>query len=75
MNIEILRERCCGTGSCAEIAPDVFKLDSKQRCIVIDAEAATREKLIEAAEACPCDAIVVTDDAGEPVDSESTRAE
>ena len=75
MNIEILRIRCCGTGSCVEIAPGVFKLDSKQRCVVIDAEAATREVLLEAAEACPCDAIVVTDDAGEPVDSESANAE
>jgi len=69
MNIEILRERCCGNGSCVEIAPDVFRLDSKQRCVVIDAEAASREKLLEAADACPCAAIVVTNDAGEPVES------
>jgi ferredoxin len=75
MNIEILRTRCCGTGSCAEIAPGVFKLDSKQRCVVIDAEAASREVLLEAAEACPCAAIVVTDDAGESVESEKLNAE
>jgi ferredoxin len=75
MNIEILRTRCCGTGSCAEIAPGVFKLDSKQRCVVIDAEAASRDVLLEAAEACPCAAIVVTDDAGESVESEKLNAE
>ena len=75
MNIEILRTRCCGTGSCAEIAPGVFRLDSKQRCVVIDDEAASREVLLEAAEACPCAAIVVTDDAGESVEREKLNAE
>ena len=75
MNIEILRTRCCGNGTCAEIAPGVFKLDSKQRCVVIDSEAASRETLLEAAEACPCDAIVVTDDAGDAVESEKSTVE
>ena len=75
MNIEILRTRCCGTGLCVEIAPEVFRLDSKQRSVVLDADAAPREKLLEAAEACPCGAIVVTDDAGESVESEKSTAE
>lgn len=75
MNIEILRLRCCGTGSCVEIAPEVFRLDSKQRCVVLDADAAPREALLEASEACPCGAIVVTDDAGESVESEKSTAE
>ncbi|MGH3055150.1 MAG: ferredoxin [Gaiellaceae bacterium] len=75
MNIEILRARCCGNGDCVEIAPAVFMLDSKQHCVVLDADAAPRELLMEAAEACPCAAIVVTDDAGEEVESGHATAE
>ncbi len=64
MIIRILRSECCGNGSCVEIAPAVFALDSKNKSVVLDAEAADRARLIEAAEACPCSAIVVEDDDG-----------
>ncbi len=47
-----------------EIAPDVFALDSKNKATVLDVGAAPPEKLLEAAEACPCQAIVVEDDEG-----------
>ena len=67
MNVRILRLHCCGNAQCAEIAPDVFALDGHGKAIVLDAEAAPREKLREAAEACPCTAIVVEDDEGNPV--------
>lgn len=43
-------------------------LDSKQKSVVLDADAGTREQLIEAARACPCGAIVVEDDDGNPVE-------
>jgi ferredoxin len=69
MNVRILRNQCCGNGTCAEIAPDVFQLDSKMKSTVLDADAAPREKLLEAAEACPCQAIVVEDDEGRSVES------
>src|SRR5262249_27145340 len=60
----ILRPPCCGNGTCSEIAPGVFALDSKNKSTVLDAEAADRATLIEAAEACPCSAIVIEDDEG-----------
>jgi len=41
---------------------EVFALDSRNKAIVLDPEAAPLETLIEAAEACPCSAIVVEDD-------------
>lgn len=65
MMIRILRQQCCGNGECREAAPEVFALDSKNKAVVIDAEAAPREKILEAAEACPCSAIVVEDDEGQ----------
>ena len=69
MNVRIVRNECCGNAQCVEIAPDVFALDSKQKAVVIDAEAASRERLVEAATACPCGAIVVEDDEGNAVES------
>ena len=50
-----------------QIAPDVFALDSKNKAVVLDADAAPVEKLIEAAEACPCQAIEVQDNEGDTV--------
>ena len=67
MQVRIRRSECCGNATCVETAPEVFALDSKLKSTVLDPEAASREKLIEAAEACPCQAIVVEDDEGNQV--------
>ena len=67
MIVRILRRECCGNGSCVEVAPSVFGLDSKNKSVVLDSEAAGRAKLLEAAEACPCSAIVIEDDEGNVV--------
>ena len=65
MHVRILRQECCGNAQCVEIAPEVFALDSKNKAIVIDEEAASAEVLLQAAEACPCNAIVVENDEGQ----------
>jgi ferredoxin len=67
MIVRILRAECCGNGTCAELVPAVFVIDSNHKSVVIDAEAADRAKLLEAAEACPCSAIVIEDDEGNAV--------
>jgi ferredoxin len=67
MQVRILRSECCGNAVCREIAPDVFALDSRNKATVLDPEAASAGTLIEAAEACPCSAIVVEDDDGNVV--------
>jgi ferredoxin len=64
MQVRIRHGACCGNAECVEIAPAVFALDSKSKVVVLDPEAASRETLIEAAEACPCSAIIVEDDEG-----------
>jgi len=64
MQVRIRPGACCGNAECVEIAPAVFALDSKNKAVVLDPEAASREVLIEAAEACPCSAIIVEDDDG-----------
>jgi ferredoxin len=65
MEIRINRLECCGNAECAEIAPDVFAIDSRQKAYVLDPEAAPEDVVMEAAEACPCQAIIVMDDEGE----------
>ncbi len=67
MQVRILRGECCGNAACIEIAPDVFALDSKNKATVLDPDAVPLDKLIEAAEACPCSAIVIEDDEGNQV--------
>lgn len=67
MQVRILRRECCGTRACVEVAPDVFAIDSQQKAVVLDSEAAPLETLIEAAQACPNQAIVIEDDEGNPV--------
>ena len=67
LQVRIRRPDCCGSGACAELLPDVFVLDSRNKSTVIDSEGAPGEQLIEAAAACPCSAIVVEDDDGHQV--------
>jgi len=67
MQIRILHKECCGHGQCREIAPGAFGVDSKNKAVILDPESETPEKILEAAETCPCSAIVVMDDEGEIV--------
>lgn len=67
VNVRILREQCCGHAECVEIAPDVFAIDSKRKAVVIDGSATGEKSILEAAEACPCSAIVVEDDEGNTI--------
>ena len=67
MIVRILRNECCGNAECVALAPDVFALDSKNKAIVLDPEAVEPQVLIDTAEACPCGAILVDDDQGNPV--------
>ena len=65
--MRIRRNDCCGHGVCVEIASGVFAIDSRKKAIVLDPEAADPATLVEAAEACPCAAIEIEDDEGNPV--------
>ena len=67
MQVRIRRGDCCGNAQCVEIAPAVFQLDSKSKAVVLDPEGTSLEILLEAAEACPCQAIAIEDDEGKQV--------
>ncbi len=65
--IEIDRELCYGFGDCVDSLPAVFALDDEETAIVLDAEAAGLDDIVEAAQNCPVDAIIVLDEAGEQI--------
>ena len=65
VSIEVDRELCYGFGDCVDSLPAVFALDDEDTAIVIDPEAAGIDDLIEAAQNCPVDAIIVIDEHGE----------
>jgi ferredoxin len=46
------------------IAPTVFELDAENKAVVLDPASVNEQVLLEAAESCPQDAIIVEDDEG-----------
>ena len=65
VTVRIDRRTCIGSGSCTTVAPEVLELDS-QMTVTFRADAAEieRERLIEACEVCPVDALAAFDDDG-----------
>ena len=62
MRIVVDRSKCIGAANCVGMAPSVFMLDGTKKAIVVDAKGADEETLLEAAEACPTEAIVLYDE-------------
>lgn len=67
MKTRVDRDLCSGVGNCVVIAPTVFKLDKTNKAVVMDAGSVDEKTLIEAAESCPENAIIVEDDSGNQV--------
>lgn len=50
-------DTCIASGTCIEICPDVFELEGDIAAVKNGANLSLNEKIIEAAEACPVEAI------------------
>jgi ferredoxin len=50
-------DTCVGCGSCVEICPEVFELEGELATIKQGADLSLDQKIIDAAEACPVEAI------------------
>jgi ferredoxin len=50
-------DTCVGCGACVEICPEVFELEGELATIKKGADLSLDKKIIEAAEACPVEAI------------------
>lgn len=65
LNVRIDRPTCIGSGNCVKVAPEVFELDDSS--IVTFRQDATdidRDRLVEACDVCPVDALIVHDEKG-----------
>jgi len=64
MKVKVDRDLCIGVSNCVAIAPTVFKLDGKNKVMVLDPSSVDDDTLLEAAESCPENAIIIEDDEG-----------
>ncbi len=66
--IEIDRDACISDGLCVNEAPGTFEMDDDDIAIVIDPEGDDADTILEAAQACPSEAIILYDaETGEKV--------
>jgi ferredoxin len=64
LKVRVDRELCIGVSNCVAIAPTVFELDDENKAVVLDPSSVNEQVILEAAESCPQDAIIVEDDEG-----------
>ena len=62
--IVINRQMCQGIGACVGIAPDAFEIDNDGKAVVANSGGADDDSILQAAEACPLEAIVLYDEDG-----------
>ena len=64
MKVRIDRDLCVGLNNCVAYAPTVFKLDKENKAEVLDPSSVDADTLLEAAESCPQNAIIIENDEG-----------
>ncbi|TAK33157.1 MAG: ferredoxin [Chloroflexota bacterium] len=67
MKVRVDRELCLSAGNCIAIAPTVFEFDEERKAVVLDPTSVDDDTLLEAAESCPFDAIIVEDEQGRQI--------
>ena len=67
MKVKVDRNLCIGVGNCTAYAPTAFKLDEENKAVVLDPSSVDDDTLLEAAESCPENAIIVEDDKGNQI--------
>jgi len=65
--IKIDRRLCSGYGECVGLALEVFHLGDDNVSVVVDPEGSDDETILDAARACPVDAITLLDEFDEQV--------
>jgi len=68
LTIAVDETLCYGFGDCVDSLPEVFALDPEEnKAYVLDPQAADLDDIVEAAQNCPVDAILLTDEQGSQV--------
>ena len=65
LRVRIDRTLCVGFGDCITPAPDAFVLAEDGVVVFVNPEQVARDRLLEACDACPVDALTVWNAAGE----------
>ncbi len=65
--MRVERDLCTGVGNCVVLAPTVFEFDEENKAVVLDHSSVSDDALLEAAESCPVNAIIVEDSEGHQV--------
>ena len=61
LSIDVDREKCMGSGNCAFHAPNTFDIDDQMKVVVLDPEGDPDDKLRNAVEGCPTDALRIAE--------------
>jgi len=64
LKVRVDRDLCIGVANCVAFAPTVFALDEENKAVVLDPSSVDDNTLLEAAESCPENAIIIEDDEG-----------
>lgn len=64
MKITVDLDLCIGAANCVALAPTVFDLNDEGKAYVLDPTSADDETIMEAAENCPTQAIILEGDDG-----------
>jgi ferredoxin len=65
IEIRVDRALCIGSGDCVDTAPNVFQLDEEDKAVVVDADGASVDEVVEAAGNCPVGAVFVLGEDGD----------
>ena len=58
--IKVVKSLCIGAATCVAISPNIFKLDSENKAIILEGQDIP-ENILMAAQSCPTKAIIITD--------------
>lgn len=68
LTVRIDRTTCIGTANCAKVAPEVFVLDDERIVtFVVPPADAPPDRIVEACDICPVDALSVMNADGKPL--------
>lgn len=61
------RDLCIGAASCVTMLTAMFKLDGENKAIVLDPNVADDQAVLQAAQSCPTQAIIILDKEGKQI--------
>ena len=67
MKIEVDKELCISVASCVAIAGNTFELDDEGIAKVKNPKGDSDETIMQAAQSCPVNAIIIYDDSGKQI--------